>query len=240
MLSPKKKLINKIRSFLLLEQDKEINKIINSSNTRINGLTSKEFMEKNKIEYEISINNGTIYDCYKLPKNEEVECNILGKYCHKIKIDVKKFENIKENKIVLTKNKNIFFQKNNKNNENLIRKPNHINSVKENMNFLKKMSFCLKSPKKEKIKQRKSVGDINIKKKNRININLEFESSSDSESENIPSKKKATKNLSKYMMNLKLDKNILKNIYNKSFMSSDVIENFFKKNMFYDNIDIVQ
>ena len=48
MLSPKKKLINKIRSFLLLEQDKEINKIINSSNTRINWLTSKEFIEKIK------------------------------------------------------------------------------------------------------------------------------------------------------------------------------------------------
>ena len=60
--------INEIRSFLLLEQDKEINQIINTSHTRINGITSKEFMEKNKIEYEISINNGIIYDCYKLPK----------------------------------------------------------------------------------------------------------------------------------------------------------------------------
>ena len=96
-----KEKINEIRSFLLLEQDKEINQIINTSHTRINGITSKEFMEKNKIEYEISINNGIIYDCYKLPKNEKMECNIFGKYCYNPQIDVDKCKKIKENKLDL-------------------------------------------------------------------------------------------------------------------------------------------
>ena len=38
MLKTNNKFVNKIRTFLLLEQDKEINKKINSSKTRINGL----------------------------------------------------------------------------------------------------------------------------------------------------------------------------------------------------------
>ena len=87
-----KEKINEIRSYLLLEQDKEINQMINTSHSRINGITSKEFMEKNKIEYEISINNGIIYDCYKLPKYEKMECNIFGKYCYNVQIDVDKFK----------------------------------------------------------------------------------------------------------------------------------------------------
>ncbi len=232
MLSPKKKLINKIRSFLLLEQDKEINKIINSSNTRINGLTSKEFMEKNKINYEISINNGIIYDCYKLPKNEEVECNILGKYCNKITFDHDRYKKIKENKINLAKRKN-YYKKKNKN-LNLIRKPFQINTFKENMHFLKRMSFCLKSPKNEKGKVRKSVGNINLNRSQRLKINLESESDSNSNSDSdsdsdsdsnsdsdlesrlTPIKKKSTKNLNKIMMKLNLG--FLKNIYKKSYI----------------------
>ena len=108
-----KEKINEIRSYLLLEQDKEINQMINTSHSRINGITSKEFMEKNKIEYEISINNGIIYDCYKLPKNEEIECNIFGKFCNNIKSH--KFQKIKENKINLVKLKIPNFQKKIKN-----------------------------------------------------------------------------------------------------------------------------
>jgi hypothetical protein len=223
MLSPKKKLINKIRSFLLLEQDKEINKIINSSNTRINGLTSKEFMEKNKINYEISINNGIIYDCYKLPKNEEIECNIFGKFCNNIKIH--KFQKIKENKINLVKLKNPNFQKKNKN-INLIYE-NQINLVKKNINFLKKISFYLKNPENKRINQRKSVENINVKRNIIIKINKEIEpysnselnSNSESESMVIPIKKKSTKNLKKIMMDI--DKEFLKNIYNKSYILSE-------------------
>ena len=48
MSKSKQKLINKIRSLLLLKADKEINQIINTSKMRINGISSKKFMEKNK------------------------------------------------------------------------------------------------------------------------------------------------------------------------------------------------
>ena len=220
MLKTKNKFINKIRTFLLLEQDKEINKIINCSNTRINGLTSKDFMEKNKMNYEISINNGIIYDCYKLPKNEEIECNIFGKFCNNIKSH--KFQKIKENKINLVKLKIPNFQKKIKN-INLIYE-NQINSVKENINFLKKISFHLKNPENKRINQRKSVENINVKRNIIIKINKEIEphsnselnSNSESESMVIPIKKKSTKNLKKIMMDI--DKEFLKN---KSYILSE-------------------
>ena len=223
MLKTKNKFINKIRTFLLLEQDKEINKIINSSKTRINGLNSKDFMEKNKMNYEISINNGIIYDCYKLPKNEEIECNIFGKFCNNIKSH--KFQKIKENKINLVKLKIPNFQKKIKN-INLIYE-NQINSVKENINFLKKISFHLKNPENKRINQRKSVENINVKRNIIIKINKEIEphsnselnSNSESESMVIPIKKKSTKNLKKIMMDI--DKEFLKNIYNKSYILSE-------------------
>ena len=220
MLITNNKFVNKIRTFLLLEQDKEINKIINCSNTRINGLTSKDFMEKNKMNYEISINNGIIYDCYKLPKNEEIECNIFGKFCNNIKIH--KFQKIKENKINLVKRKILNFQKKNKN-INLIYE-NQINSVKENINFLKKISFYLKNPENKRINQRKSVENIKVKRNIIIKINKETEpysnselnSNSESESMVIPIKKKSTKNLKKIMMDI--DKEFLKN---KSYILSE-------------------
>ena len=220
MLKTKNKFINKIRTFLLLEQDKEINKIINSSKTRINGLNSKDFMEKNKMNYEISINNGIIYGCYKLPKNEEIECNIFGKFCNNIKSH--KFQKIKENKINLVKLKIPNFQKKIKN-INLIYE-NQINSVKENINFLKKISFHLKNPENKRINQRKSVENINVKRNIIIKINKEIEpysnselnSNSESESMVIPIKKKSTKNLKKIMMDI--DKEFLKN---KSYILSE-------------------
>ena len=223
MLKTNNKFVNKIRTFLLLEQDKEINEKINSSKTRINGLNSKDFMEKNKMNYEISINNGIIYDCYKLPKNEEIECNILGKFCNNIKIH--KFQKIKENKINLVKLKNPNFQKKNKN-INLIYE-NQINLVKKNINFLKKISFYLKNPENKRINQRKSVENINVKRNIIIKINKEIEpysnselnSNSESESMVIPIKKKSTKNLKKIMMDI--DKEFLKNIYNKSYILSE-------------------
>jgi hypothetical protein len=207
--------INEIRSFLLLEQDKEINQIINTSHTRINGITSKEFMEKNKIEYEISINNGIIYDCYKLPKNEKMECNIFGKYCYNVQIDVDKFNKIKENKLDLALQKSINFEKFNKK-ACLIRKSNQNKSVKENINFLKRISFCLKDPIKDKLKYRKSVGDIPVK------INEHFNFPFNSNSEYFPSKKKSTKNLKKYMVNIKSDKDLLKKIYDNYFLLKDI------------------
>jgi hypothetical protein len=91
------KKINSIRTFLLLEEDKEIKNSINECQMRINGLTSKEFMEKNRMDYVVSINNGIIYDCYKLPKNEEIQCDILGKFCNKINLD---FHRIKKKKLI--------------------------------------------------------------------------------------------------------------------------------------------
>ena len=223
MLKTNNKFVNKIRTFLLLEQDKEINEKINSSKTRINGLNSKDFMEKNKMNYEISINNGIIYDCYKLPKNEEIECNIFGKFCNNIKIH--KFQKIKENKINLVKLKNPNFQKKNKN-INLIYE-NQINLVKKNINFLKKISFYLKNPENKRINQRKSVENINVKRNIIIKINKEIEpysnselnSNSESESMVILIKKKSTKNLKKIMMDI--DKEFLKNIYNKSYILSE-------------------
>ena len=220
MLITNNKFVNKIRTFLLLEQDKEINKIINSSKTRINGLNSKDFMEKNKMNYEISINNGIIYDCYKLPKNEEIECNIFGKFCNNIKSH--KFQKIKENKINLVKRKTLNFQKENKNIN--LRYENKINSVKENINFLNKISFYLKNPENKRINQRKSVENINVKRNIIIKINKEIEphsnselnSNSESESMVIPIKKKSTKNLKKIMMDI--DKEFLKN---KSYILSE-------------------
>ena len=210
-----KEKINEIRSYLLLEQDKEINQIINTSHTRINGITSKEFMEKNKIEYEISINNGIIYDCYKLPKNEKMECNILGKYCYNVQIDVDKFKKIKENKLDLALQKSINFEKFNKK-ACLIRNSNQNRSVKENINFLKRISFFLKEPIKDKLKYRKSVGDIPVK------INEHFNLQFHSNSEYFPSKKKSTKNLKKYMVNIKSDKDLLKKIYDNYFLLKDI------------------
>jgi hypothetical protein len=210
-----KEKINEIRSFLLLEQDKEINQIINTSHTRINGITSKEFMEKNKIEYEISINNGIIYDCYKLPKNEKMECNIFGKYCYNPQIDVNKCKKIKENKLDLALQKSINFEKFNKK-ACLIRKSNQNKSVKENINFLKRISFLLKDPIKDKLKYRKSVGDIPVK------INKHFNLQFHSNSEYFPSKKKSTKNLKKYMVKIKSDKDLLKKIYNNYFLLKDI------------------
>ena len=210
-----KEKINEIRSYLLLEQDKEINQIINTSHTRINGITSKEFMEKNKIEYEISINNGIIYDCYKLPKNEKMECNIFGKYCYNVQIDVDKFKKIKENKLDLALQKSINFEKFNKK-ACLIRNSNQNRSVKENINFLKRISFFLKEPIKDKLKYRKSVGDIPVK------INEHFNLQFHSNSEYFPSKKKSTKNLKKYMVKIKSDKDLLKKIYNNYFLLKDI------------------
>ena len=210
-----KEKINEIRSFLLLEQDKEINQIINTSHTRINGITSKEFMEKNKIEYEISINNGIIYDCYKLPKNEKMECNIFGKYCYNPQIDVNKCKKIKENKLDLALQKSINFEKFNKK-ACLIRKSNQNKSVKENINFLKRISFLLKDPIKDKLKYRKSVGDIPVK------INKHFNLQFHSNSEYFPSKKKSTKNLKKYMVKIKSDKDLLRKIYNNYFLLKDI------------------
>ena len=210
-----KEKINEIRSYLLLEQDKEINQIINTSHTRINGITSKEFMEKNKIEYEISINNGIIYDCYKLPKNEKMECNIFGKYCYNVQIDVDKFKKIKENKLDLALQKSINFEKFNKK-ACLIRNSNQNRSVKENINFLKRISFFLKEPIKDKLKYRKSVGDIPVK------INEHFNLQFHSNSEYFPSKKKSTKNLKKYMVNIKSDKDLLKKIYDNYFLLKDI------------------
>ena len=210
-----KEKINEIRSFLLLEQDKEINQIINTSHTRINGITSKEFMEKNKIEYEISINNGIIYDCYKLPKNEKMECNIFGKYCYNPQIDVNKCKKIKENKLDLALQKSINFEKFNKK-ACLIRKSNQNKSVKENINFLKRISFLLKDPIKDKLKYRKSVGDIPVK------INEHFNLQFHSNSEYFPSKKKSTKNLKKYMVKIKSDKDLLRKIYNNYFLLKDI------------------
>ena len=210
-----KEKINEIRSYLLLEQDKEINQMINTSHSRINGITSKEFMEKNKIEYEISINNGIIYDCYKLQKNEKMECNILGKYCYNVQIDVDKFKKIKENKLDLALQKSINFEKFNKK-ACLIRNSNQNRSVKENINFLKRISFFLKEPIKDKLKYRKSVGDIPVK------INEHFNLQFHSNSEYFPSKKKSTKNLKKYMVNIKSDKDLLKKIYNNYFLLKDI------------------
>ena len=210
-----KEKINEIRSYLLLEQDKEINQMINTSHSRINGITSKEFMEKNKIEYEISINNGIIYDCYKLPKYEKMECNIFGKYCYNVQIDVDKFKKIKENKLDLALQKSINFEKFNKK-ACLIRNSNQNRSVKENINFLKRISFFLKEPIKDKLKYRKSVGDIPVK------INEHFNLQFHSNSEYFPSKKKSTKNLKKYMVKIKSDKDLLKKIYNNYFLLKDI------------------
>ena len=221
------KKINSIRTFLLLEEDKEIKNSINECQMRINGLTSKEFMEKNRMDYIVSINNGIIYDCYKLPKNEEIQCDILGKFCNKINLD---FHRIKKKKMDLGLRKNNNFLNQNKNDNEkkdeeknklleeeigLNRKKTHLNSVKENINFLKRISFCLKSPIKEKIKGRKSVGDIptkmikDFKKKLHSNENISIFS---------PKKKRATRNLKKFTINLKkIDKDIFNNYYNNNY-----------------------
>ena len=210
MSKSKIKKINKIRSLLLLEVDKDINKIINTSKMRINGITSKEFMEKNKTEYVISINNGIIYDCYNLPKKEEIKCNILGKYCINNNIELPKFQKIKENKIDLATKKNLY-PKNLDKNDCLIRKTNQNKSVKENINFLKRMSYYLKSPIKERLKYRKSVDSIQLNLKYTLNNNTH----TDSKIKFFPCKKKSTKNIKRYIANLKFNKNILKKIYNK-------------------------
>ncbi len=209
MSKSRQNLINKTRSFLLLKADKEINQIINTSKMRINGITSKKFMEKNKTEYVISINNGIIYDCYKLPKNQEIKCNIFGRYCVNNNIEFQKFQKIKENKIDLATKKNIYPQNLNKN-VCLFRKTNQLKSVKENINFLKRMSYFLKSPIKERVKYRKSIDNIQIKLKHTFNNN----SCPDSIIKCFPIKKKSTKNIKRYLANLKFNKNILKKMYN--------------------------
>lgn len=238
------KKINSIRTFLLLEEDKEIKNSMNLSQMRINGLTSKEFMEKNKMDYIISINNGIIYDCYKLPKNEEIQCDsIFGKFCNKINLD---FHKMKKNKIDLglRKNNNFIGEKENNNNMNdeennkkneeeivLNRKKNHLNSVKDNINFLKRISFCLKSPLKEKVmKSRKSVGGIPTKMMKEFKKNL---NSNDYETEFIPKKKKATRNLKKYTSNLKFDKELLNNYYNNNYLINEYHRGFAKKQIFF-------
>ena len=228
------KKINSIRTFLLLEEDKEIKNSINHSQMRINGLTSKEFMENNKMDYVVSINNGIIYDCYKLPKNEEIQCNIFGKFCNKINCN---FHTIKNNKIDLglRKNNNFLKKENEKNDEEknikkeeeivLNRKKTHLNSVKENIKFLKRMSFCLKSPKREKTKTRKSVGNIPTKMIQELTQNLN--SKEDEESKYIPKKKKATRNLKKFTANLKFDKDMFNNFYNHNYyLSNEYLRDF--------------
>ena len=209
MSKSKQKLINKIRSLLLLEADKEINQIINTSKMRINGITSKKFMEKNKTEYVISINNGIIYDCYKLPKNEEIQCNILGKYCINYNLELQKYQKIKENKIDLASKKNLYPHNLNKN-VCLFRKKNQNKSVKENINFLKRMSYFLKNPIKERIKYRKSTDNISSKLKH-SHIN---NSGSVPKIKFFPIKKKSTKNIKRYIANLKFNNNFIKKIYN--------------------------
>ncbi len=198
--------INEIRSYLLLHEDKAIKQIINSSHTRMNGITSKEFMNKNKMEYEISINSDIIYNCNNLPKKEEIECNIFGKYCNFNKTELKIRKKIKENKIDLALQKHFDFEKFNKK-ACIIKKLNQKKLDKENNHFLKRFSYYLKNPIKEKLKNIKSVSNFPIKNNDHFKINLHSNSY-------FPSKKKSTKNLKKYMEHIKFDKDMLKNIYN--------------------------
>ena len=201
-----KEKINEIRSYLLLHEDKTIKQIINSSHTRINGITSKEFMNKNKMEYEISINSDIIYNCNNLPKKEKIECNIFGNYSNIFKTELKISKKIKENKIDLALQKHFDFEKFNKK-ACIIRKLNQKKLDKENNHFLKRFSYYLKNPIKEKLKYIKSINNFPIKNKDHFKINLHSNSY-------FPSKKKSTKNLKKYLEHIKCDKDMLKNIYN--------------------------
>ena len=89
----------------------------------------------------------------------------------------------------------------------IIRKLNQKKLDKENNHFLKRFSYYLKNPIKEKLKYIKSINNFPIKNKDHFKINLHSNSY-------FPSKKKSTKNLKKYMEHIKCDKDMLKNIYN--------------------------
>ena len=73
------------------------------------------------------------------------------------------------------------------------------------------MSYYLKSPIKERLKYRKSVDSIQLNLKYTLNKNTH----TDSKIKFFPCKKKSTKNIKRYIANLKFNKNILKKIYNK-------------------------